>query len=225
MNNIENITAVLNAKELNPRIKMFKELKYITQYSIKSIFKIIKDNYKLSEIINKEYLCESDQDLFNWDIDYDKSNDSSLMNLLEWGRNLLIFYSDSIGRFISLKQKYEKFLFGENFLDAYKVILKIDKKVSHSVWGMHQKIMLSELSELIDYDIHNLLKHNGTVSLLGHYYYKMVDKDIDFLQYNNSIFDLLKTADRKTTLWKYFNYKLNIISEVKLQSLIIMKHI
>ena len=38
MNNIENITAVLNAKELNPRIKMFKELKYITQYSIKSIF-------------------------------------------------------------------------------------------------------------------------------------------------------------------------------------------
>ena len=219
MNNIENITAVLNAKELNPRIKMFKELKYITQYSIKSIFKIIKDNYKLSEIINKEYLCESDQDLFNWDIDYDKSNDSSLMNLLEWGRNLLIFYSDSIGRFISLKQKYEKFLFEENFLDAYKVILKIDKKVSHSVWGMHQKIMLSELSELIDYDIYNLLKHNGTVSLLGHYYYKMVDKDIDFLQYNNSIFDLLKTADRKTTLWKYFNYKLNIISEVKLQEI------
>lgn len=219
MNSIENITAVLNAKELNPRIKMFRKLRYIAQYNTESIFKIIKNNYKLSEMINKEYLCESEQNLFNWDIDYDTNNDSSLMNLLVWGQNLLTFYSDSIRRFISLKQRYEKFLFEENFLEAYKIILKIDKKVSHSVWGMHQKIMLSELSKSIDYDIHKLLKHNGTVSLLGHYYYKMADKDIDFLQYNNSIFDLLKTADRKTSLWKYFNYKLNIIAEVNIQEI------
>ncbi|MCI9082128.1 MAG: hypothetical protein HFI70_07450 [Lachnospiraceae bacterium] len=219
MNNIENIAAVLNAKELNPRIKMFRELRHVTQYNMESVFNIIKDNYKLSEIINKEYLCESDQELFKWDIDYDMSNDGSLMNLLKWGQSLLRFYSDSIGEFISLKQTYEKFLFEENFLEAYRVILKIDKKISHSVWGIHQKIMLSELSESIDYDIHKLLKHNGTVSLLGHYYYKMVDKDINFLQYNNSIFDLLKTADRTTPSWRYFNYKLNIISEVNIQEI------
>lgn len=219
MNNIENITAVLNAKELNPRIKMFRRLRYITQYNMESVFRTIKANYKLSEMINKEYLCESDQDLFNWDIDYELGNGSSLMNLLKWGQNLLIFYSDSIEKFISLKQKYEQFLFEENFLEAYKVILKIDKKVSHSVWGMHQKIMLSELSKEIGYDIHKLLRHNDVVSLLGHYYYKMVDENIDFLQYNNSVTNLLKTADKKTLSWKYFNYKLNIVSEVSIQEI------
>ena len=81
MNNIENITAVLNAKELNPRIKMFRRLRYITQYNMESVFRTIKANYKLSEMINKEYLCESDQDLFNWDIDYELGNGLSLIHI------------------------------------------------------------------------------------------------------------------------------------------------
>lgn len=219
MNNLENITTVLNAKKSNPKTKMFRSMRYVSLPHVDSVFKTIKEYYKLAEIINKEYLCESDQDLFSWNIEYHSSRDNSLMDLLKWGKYLLEYYANPLREFISLKQIYENFLFQENFIDAYKTILQIDKKISHSVWGLHQKIMLSSLSESINNDIHKMLKSNSIVSLLVHYFYKMSDKDTDFLQYNNSIFDLLRTGDEKGSFCKYFNYKLNIISEVNIQEI------
>ena len=56
--------------------------------------------------------------------------------------------------------------------------------------------MLSELSKEIGYDIHKLLRHNDVVSLLGHYYYKMVDENIDFYNITTVLLILLKTADK-----------------------------
>lgn len=165
-----------------------------------------------------DYFPTSSDIIFKREMQFYGNMDNSIYALLKWGTELILLFHKDLQIYIELKQEYEQYLFSEEYVKALTVLSKLEQNVCCSVWGIQQKYLIMSLQEKHDQikiqvvNLKDKCSKRSFLELMLFYYYRMVDNTIDFEEYNKQVGHLLESGDKKNYVWKYFQYKLDIVA-------------
>lgn len=224
MNLVETIDYIQQLKEVNPINNTFRLIR-ICNTNDKQL--IGNKGYKTPNMLylnmKNDYFPKELDVIYMRDMQIYNDMDNSIYELLEWGTQLILLFQDELKNYINLKQEYEKYLFSEKYENAYKTLCKLEKSVCYSMWGIQQKYLLRVLQNRQEeikkeiFKLENRCSKKSLMKLMLFYYYRMVDSEIDFEEYNNQINHLLETGDKNSPIFKYCKYKLDIVSPKTVQ--------
>lgn len=214
MEPIECIVKIMEMKSQYPNSCFFRNIRHNGADSYNEIINLVNLNEQWSKEMHDEYFVNDIIQICNKHAHYTSKQDSSIKDILLWGESLCLKYSKELSLYVSYKEKYEKFLFSGDIDNAHKILNQIEKKISFSVWGIQQRLLLLHLKnekEKIDIMLRKIENiTNNLAELLIYFYNKMTDGNIDYKKYLENTQNFLGSIDENSTAWKYLNSKLNI---------------
>lgn len=224
MENIKNVLEILELKKKYIDSSIFRNIRYYGRKNYDEILTLIQSNNDWKEKMYSEYFVKKKENLYTKNINYNPEKDCSIIELLIWANKLMQMYNTQINLFIEYKKKYEDALFNGKIDEAHAILSQIENRISYSVWGIQQRFLLYTLDEnkgSVEQSIKEIEDRisSNCASLLIYFYSKMTDVNIDYKKYLEKVYNFLGTADSKSVVWKYFNYKLNIATEKELQEI------
>lgn len=189
--------------------------------NIYQMFMDIKSNKEVEKLMWTYYFPKSVEQIDRVKFEYDPAQEMSIYYLLEWGKNLISYFADTLNKYIKLKSEYESALFSENYIVAEKILKKIEKEFGISLWIYYQKFVVlsfldnNTLKKAVDIVRKDIVK-NDFIYVVLVYYEKMVDKKIDLEDYIQSI-EKMSKKEGISVRGRFLNYKLGISSQKSIQ--------
>lgn len=223
MESIESIVKIMEMKSEYPNSSFFRNIRHNGADSYNEILNLVNLNELWTKEMHDEYFASDIVQICNKQTHYTPKLDSSMKDILLWGKSLCLEYSKELSLFVSYKEKYEKSLFGGDIDNAHKILNQIERKISFSVWGIQQRLLLFHLKNEKE-EIDKVIKKvetitNNCASLLIFFHNKMTDSNIDYKKYLENIQNFLGSIDEDSTVWKYFDSKLNIATVKNIQAI------
>lgn len=169
------------------------------------------------KILNKKFIsfiCPHKDELLNYEVIMcDKIEEEGMLKLISY-----IIYNkrNEINEFISLKKKYEDFLYRENYVAAREVLDYIDKNICFSMWSCSQRFILEEQINGLEsnkqllYDYLNVSKNSTIISAILDFMSTLAEKNTSYYTFQDKITKLLNIIDKKPILYDYFSYKFDL---------------
>lgn len=218
------ILNIIELKTKYPNINFFRNIRYCDKEKYCEIIDEINGNENLRKKMKEEYFPSNVLKLCGKEINYNSTVDSNINQLLVWGCELILLYSNELNLYLKMKKEYESYFFKGNYKKAEMTIDKIEKNIMCSVWGKQQKLLIWELTK-DDNKTKNLnvaIEKNCSsncaalaISLTG----KLVDTNISYEKYNQVINNLLDSGKKNSPAWRYFDYKFSIDKEKSIQGI------
>lgn len=131
---------------------------------------------------------------------------------------LIDINSEKINLYLNLKQKYEKKLFLNKYVEAYEIINKIENDVCISIWSCSQRMLLEEFlhglegnKKLLSYYIQQS-RDNLIIKVLLEFYSYCSERNMGFINYEDKINKFIQSIEDEVVR-DYFDFKLNFNRE------------
>ncbi len=160
----------------------------------------------------KKMYFPQNPEIFGRNLQY--SSRTNLKNLLEWDFLLLNHYSNFINVYLELKERYEKELLSEQYLEAWNTLHEIEKQCGLSLWLVEQQFgILDSLKMYTEADkLLNMYKissgRNTIISNIFKYMKWRKSKRTDYLEYERYVNNILSKREPKNLDTMYLKHKI-----------------
>lgn len=134
-----------------------------------------------------------------------------------WYKRIIIKYANYINLFLELEASFESYFLEANYIEAKRILERIEKEICVSIWSIEKRLLLAEYDqgfkkqkELLS-DI--VSEENDTlVNILARYFSIRVEKNLSHIQYEGLIQSYLSNYN-DVKIRNYLLYKLNFYKQ------------
>ncbi|MEC2076311.1 hypothetical protein [Metabacillus fastidiosus] len=140
----------------------------------------------------------------------------SKRDTIEWATFLIDLFNNEINKYLLYKQIYERFLFSQQYDEAYSTLLIIEKEVCVSLWSSGQKLLLEEQIRGLEANKKLLekffqeTKYNLIVNALLEFYSYIAEDNMSYLNYQDKVKKFIELLGDQDAVKNYFSFKLNL---------------
>ncbi|MCH4891403.1 hypothetical protein EZV73_27785 [Acidaminobacter sp. JC074] len=177
------------------------------------LWKIILEDQKLQKMVNANYLPSSIDEFGKSKFMFEPSANNVVIT--QWVINLIIFYSEKINGFITLKRKYENALFCEKYDIADKILGDIEKDICISMWSICQKFVLEEKINGLEGNkrllstVMKKTERNPLLAILLEHSSVRAEENMSYLNYQDQAIKYLRSLEGDEIIYKYCDLKIN----------------
>lgn len=193
--------------------------------SLDKIINLIYNDSHLLKTVKCEWLPRKIEDMCKTKI---TSFGNNIVASLYWCVLLINMFSEKIEEYINLKEKYEKYLFSNNFEQAYAVIQYIEENICVSLWSIKQTFLLKECIGGLQLNKETLAsyskkaRNNIIIQIILNFYSIQAEKNVSYINYQENIKKYLEKFEKEQNrIYQYFDYKLNLSYETVFENAII----
>lgn len=199
--------------------------RYAYSSSLEDVSKIIQSICSDAKILKKIYnywLPQNIESLCSYDYEY-KSNamDSTLL----WSVFMINTFKEKLMLYIEKKQKYERFLFSQEYEKAYETLRDIEKEICVSLWSIQQTLLVEEYIGGLQQNEKKLMEFapfiskNYKLQTIINFYSKQAEHGISYENYQERVKNYVSIFANDDITYKYLNYKVNLDYEIDINSM------
>ncbi len=181
----------------------------------KDIFGVIGENSYAKEKLRKIYF-PNENDMLGRKLEY--NNQISLKEILDWDLHIIKYFATELNEYVTLRFKYEQYFFKEQYLEAWKLLDNMEKKLGFSLWLIEQQfsVLYCSNSENEAEEIFSYYKNQAdsllTKNILCYLKWRK-DVNVNFDKYTNYVDKLLQNYEKNSITEVYLKNKLSIRKE------------